>query len=97
MANVIKDIELVLFDVSRTICNIEEYKKDLDRGVNVNATHEFEGVTNAQKVESLLEYAVDAVHDMDRVRDQLKSIQNLLEGLLDDVEFEQIANKAKGI
>ena len=97
MANVIKDIELVLFDVTRTICNIEEYKKDLDRGVNVNATHEFEGVTNAQKVESLLEYATDAVHDMDEVRDQLKSIQNLLEGLLDDVEFEQVANKAKGI
>tara|TARA_R110000823_G_scaffold150027_3_gene280837 strand:- start:227 stop:517 length:291 start_codon:yes stop_codon:yes gene_type:complete len=92
MENFIKDLKDIMFDVKSVEARTGEYKKDIDRGINVNHTPEYDtSVTKQDKINSLFEYLVDAKHDMDRVQDSLKDITNKLDTLLDMVEYENIA------
>ena len=92
MENFIKDLEDIMFDVKSVEARTGGYKKDIDRGINVNHTPEYDtSVTKQDKINSLFEYLVDAKHDMDRVQDSLKDITNKLDTLLDMVEYENIA------
>ena len=92
MENFIKDLEDIMFDVKSVEARTGGYKKDIDRGINVNHTPEYDtSVTKQDKINSLFEYLVDAKDDMDRVQDSLKDITNKLDTLLDMVEYENIA------
>ncbi len=92
MENFIKDLEDIMFDVKSVEARTGGYKKDIDRGINVNHTPEYDtSVTKQDKINSLFEYLVDAKDDMDRVQDSLKEITNKLDNLLDMVEYENIA------
>ena len=92
MENFIKDLEDIMFDVKSVEARTGGYKKDIDRGINVNHTPEYDtSVTKQDKINSLFEYLIDAKDDMDRVQDSLKDITNKLDNLLDMVEYENIA------
>ena len=92
MENFIKDLEDIMFDVKSVEARTGGYKKDIDRGINVNHTPEYDtSVTKQDKINSLFEYLIDAKDDMDRVQDSLKDITNKLDTLLDMVEYENIA------
>ena len=92
MENFIKDLKDIMFDVKSVEARTGGYKKDIDRGINVNHTPEYDtSVTKQDKINSLFEYLVDAKDDMDRVQDSLKDITNKLDTLLDMVEYENIA------
>ena len=92
MENFIKDLEDIMFDVKAVEARTGGYKNDIDRGINVNHTPEYDtSVTKQDKINSLFEYLVDAKDDMDRVQDSLKDITNKLDTLLDMVEYENIA------
>jgi uncharacterized protein YpuA (DUF1002 family) len=92
MENFIKDLEDIMFDVKAVEARTGGYKKDIDRGINVNHTPEYDtSVTKQDKINSLFEYLVDAKDDMDRVQDSLKDIRNKLDTLLDMVDYENIA------
>ena len=96
MENVIKEIEAILFDLKSVEARTGEYKRDIDRGINVNHTPEYDtSVTKQDKINSLFEYLTDAKHDMDRVQDSLKDIEEKLDTLLDVVEYEVVAQKIR--
>ena len=92
MENLIKELEAIMFDVKSVEARTGGYKNDIDRGINVNHTPEYDtSVTKQDKINSLFEYLIDAKDDMDRVQDSLKDITNKLDTLLDMVEYENIA------
>jgi uncharacterized protein YpuA (DUF1002 family) len=96
MESLIKDIQAIMFDVKSAEARTGEYKKDIDRGINVNHTPEYDtSVTKQDKINSLFEYLVDAKDDMDRVQDSLKDITNKLDTLLDLIEYEAIAQEIR--
>ena len=91
MENFIKDLEDIIFDVKSVEARTGGYKRDIDRGINVNHTLPSEEYDKQDKINSLFEYLVDAKYDMDRVQDSLEDIANKLDTLLDMVEYENIA------
>jgi uncharacterized protein YpuA (DUF1002 family) len=96
MESLIKDIQAIMFDVKSAEARTGEYKKDIDRGINVNHTPEYDtSVTKQDKINSLFEYLVDAKDDMDRVQDSLNDITNKLDTLLDLIEYEAIAQEIR--
>ena len=93
MENLIKELEAIMFDVKSVEARTGGYKKDIDRGINVN--HTSETVNKQDKINSLFEYLIDAKDDMDRVQDSLKDITNKLDTLLDMVEYEALAKEIR--
>jgi hypothetical protein len=94
MENLIKEIEAIKYDVLTLINRAEGYRQDADRGVNVNHLAEEEGYSDDKIIESLFDYLKDAVYDIDRMRDDMKEIQEHLTNLVDMVEYESVAQKA---
>ena len=92
---VVADIKDIMFDVSQLISRVGECAVDADRGINVNHTREGEEWSKEQKMESLFSYLIDAKNDMDRIKDDLRAIQNHLDGLLDVVEYEAVAEEIR--
>ena len=92
---VVADIKDIMFDVSQLISRVGECVKDADRGINVNHTREGEEWSKEQKIESLFSYLIDAKNDMDRIKDDLRAIQNHLDSLLDVVEYEAVAEEIR--
>ncbi len=96
MENLIKELEAIMLDVKSAEARTGEYKNDIDRGINVNHTPEYDtSVTKQDKINSLFEYLTDAKDDMDRVQDSLKDITNKLDYLLDMVEYEAVAKEIR--
>ena len=96
MENLIKELEAIMLDVKSAEARTGEYKNDIDRGINVNHTPEYDtSVTKQDKINSLFEYLTDAKHDMDRVQDSLKEIKDKIDTLLDVVEYEAVAKEIR--
>ncbi len=97
MEKIIRDIKDIEGDIDKLISRAEEYRKDAERGINVNHARkdDFSWSTEDQ-VESLFEYLEDAKDDIDRMKDDLKVVKDYLTNLLDDVEYESIRQKATG-
>lgn len=97
MEKIIRDIKDIESDIDKLISRAEEYRKDAERGINVNHDRkdDFSWSTEDQ-VESLFEYLEDAKNDIDRMKDDLKVVRDYLTNLLDDVEYESIRQKAIG-
>lgn len=95
MENLLKELEAILYDVHQAEARTGEYKRDIDRGINVNCGDDL-GWSNSQKINSLFEYLIDAKNDMDRVQDSLKDIHDKLDNLLEMVEYESVRRKAVG-
>tara|TARA_R110000851_G_scaffold29381_1_gene80916 strand:+ start:56 stop:343 length:288 start_codon:yes stop_codon:yes gene_type:complete len=95
MENFMKELEAIMYDVIEVSARTGEYKRDIDRGINVNHTHENENYPKAKTIEHLFEYLTDAKDDMDRVQDSLKDITNKLDDLLDMVEYEAVAKEIR--
>ena len=90
MENLIKDIEAIENDVQLLINRAGDYRQDAERGLKFE-----EMCDNKDKViEYLSGYLTDAVHDIDRMRDDMKEIMEHLTNLVDSVEYESIAQKA---
>ena len=94
MENLIKELEAIMLDVKSAEARTGEYKNDIDRGINVNRTHENENYPK-KTIEHLFEYLTDAKDDMNRVQDSLKDITNKLDVLLDMVEYEAVAKEIR--
>jgi uncharacterized protein YpuA (DUF1002 family) len=97
MEKMIRDIKDIESDIDKIISRAEEYRKDAERGINVNHDRkdDFSWSTENQ-VESLFEYLEDAKDDIDRMKDDLKVVKDYLTNLLDDVEYESIRQKVTG-
>jgi len=86
MEIIIKQIREIDSDLHKVICRAEEYRKDVERGINVNHTCEGDmGWTKQDKINSLFEYLED-----------VKVIKDYLTKLVDDVEYESVRQKAIG-
>ena len=96
MENVMQELKAIMQDAHEASARADEYKQDIDRGINVNHTPECDtSVTKQDKINSLFEYLIDAKDDMDRVRDSLKDIHDKLDDLLELVEYENIAKEIR--
>jgi len=97
MEKIIRDIKDIEGDIDKLISRAEEYRKDAERGINVNHTCEGDlSWTKQDKINSLFEYLEDAKNDIDRMKDDLKVVKDYLTNLLDDVEYESIRQKVTG-
>jgi uncharacterized protein YpuA (DUF1002 family) len=97
MEKIIRDIKDIEGDIDKLISRAEEYRKDAERGINVNHTCEGDlSWTKQDKINSLFEYLEDAKDDIDRMKDDLKIVKDYLTNLLDDVEYESIRQKVTG-
>ena len=97
MEKIIRDIKDIEGDIDKIISRAEEYRKDAERGINVNHTCEGDlSWTKQDKINSLFEYLEDAKNDIDQLKDDVKVIKDYLTNLLDDVEYESIRRKAIG-
>ena len=97
MEKIIRDIKDIEGDIDKLISRAEEYRKDAERGINVNHTREGDmSWTEQDKINSLFEYLEDAKNDIDRMKDDLKVVKDYLTNLLDDVEYESIRQKVTG-
>ena len=95
MEHIIKDIVDIQSDLKQLIGRAETYKADAERGINVNHTSPDEiGWTKQDKINSLFDYLGDAVHDIDRLRDDMKEMMERLTDLVDSVEYESVRQKA---
>ena len=96
MENVMQELKAIMQDVKEANARVSEYTKEIDRGINVNHTPEYDtSVTKQDKINSLFEYLIDAKDDMDRVKDSLKDIYDKLDDLLDLMEYENIAKEIR--
>ena len=97
MEKIIRDIKDIEGDIDKLISRAEEYRKDAERGINVNHTCEGDmSWTKQDKINSLFEYLEDAKNDIDRMKDDLKVVKDYLTNLVDDVEYESIRQKVTG-
>ena len=81
MEIIIKQIREIDSDLHKVICRAEEYRKDVERGINVNHTCEGDmGWTKQDKINSLFEYLEDAKNDIDQLKDiELERIDKEIE------------------
>jgi len=97
MENIIKQIRDIESDLQTVVCRAEEYRNDVERGINVNHTCEGDmSWTKQDKINSLFEYLEDAKNDIDRLKDDIKEAKKHLTNLLDDVEYESVRQRAVG-
>lgn len=96
MEHIIKDIVDIQYDLKQLIGRADTYRQDAERGINVNHTSTETGWTKQDKINSLFDYLTDAVHDIDRMRDDMKQLQEHLTNLVDSVEYESVRQKALG-
>ena len=95
METIIKQITSIDRDLHSVICRAEDYRKNAERGINVNHSSDFSW-SKEDKLESLFCYLEDAKNDIDQLKDDVKVIRDYLTNLLDDVEYESIRRKAIG-
>jgi len=91
MMNVYREIYGLQYDLKVLISQTERYRDDADRGINVSFTSEAENEPKEKQVERLLSYLIDAKHDLDRLRDDMKEVLDNLVKLVDIVEYETLA------
>lgn len=95
MENVFKEIFEIQYDVQKLICRSEVYRQGAERGLYVNTPEDGETISKTQQVESLMSYLIDAKHDIDRLRDDMKEVYQHLVDLVDTVEYEAVAEKVR--
>jgi hypothetical protein len=91
MMNVYREIYGLQYDLKVLISQTERYRDDADRGINVSFTAKAENEPKEKQVERLVSYLIDAKHDLDRLRDDLKGVLDNLVKLVDIVEYETVA------
>ena len=98
MEAIIKQIKDIDKDLNKIICRAEGYRKDAERGINVNHTPRGDkSVTKQDKINNLLWYLQDAKNDIDRLKDDVKEVKQYLTKLLDEVEYESVRKKVLGV
>lgn len=96
MQYIVKDIVDIQYELKCLINRAEGYRNDVERGIHVNTEENENYYTGQVRVNSLLEYLTDAGHDIERMRDDMKELQERLTDLVDSVEYESIRLKVIG-
>ena len=91
---IIADIRDIMFDAKEAQARLEQYITDADRGINVTHAAQAEKEPKAQTIETLFYYLIEAKHDMDRVKDDMKELHNKLESLVEVVGYEAVRKEA---
>lgn len=89
---ILKTVEDLIHDTKAMIAHADQYHTDVDRGINSNATLEDEGYSKSKKIENLLDYLIDAKHDIDRLRDEMKALKGNLESLHREIEWNNLSS-----
>ena len=91
MEMIIREIQAIQHDVKVMLSHADNYKVDADRGINVSYTQQEEGATKQRQIDGLIYYLLNAKHDIDRLRDEMKDVLANLDKLIDIVEYEQLS------
>jgi uncharacterized coiled-coil DUF342 family protein len=95
MEMIIREIQAIQHDMKVMLSHADNYKDDADRGINVSYTQQQEGATKQQQIDGLVYYLINAKHDIDRLRDDMKEVLANLEKLVDTVEYETLAEEIR--
>lgn len=95
MEMIIREIQAIQHDVKVMLSHADDYKRDADRGINVSYTQKEEGHTKQQQIDGLVYYLLNAKHDIDRLRDEMKEVLANLDKLVDTVEYETVAEEIR--
>ena len=91
---IIADIKDIMYDAKEAQARLAQYINDADRGINVNHFAQAGNEPKAKTIENLFYYLIEAKHDMDRAKDDLKELHNKLEALVEIVEYEAVRKEA---
>lgn len=89
---ILKTVEDLIHDTKIMIAHASQYHTDADRGINSNFTLKDEGYSKTKEVQNLLEYLIDAKHDIDRLRDEMKALKGNLESLHREIEWNNLSS-----
>lgn len=95
MEMIIREIQAIQHDVKVMLSHADDFKRVADRGINVSYTQKEEGHTKQQQIDGLVYYLLNAKHDIDRLRDEMKEVLANLEKLIDTVEYETVAEEIR--
>ena len=93
MENVLKEVEALIYDAKVVVCRAENYRNDIDRGINANIVQEDEDYDKSKLIDRLMDYLIDAKHDFDRLRDEVLGLHENLEKLHRQIEWEDLSGK----
>jgi len=92
METILKEVQAIRSDIETLSANLSENKQDAQRGLNKLSI-----LDDCDKLESVISYLVDAVNDMDRMRDALKTSMDDLNRLSDDIGFEMLSQLVRKV
>lgn len=95
MENVKKELEVVMFDLGQIISRAQNSRRVMEIALNEDHMADEEGVSPIKRLKNSIEYVTDSKHDFDSIADDVKEVLSALTDLLDDIEYESIANAAK--
>tara|TARA_R110000823_G_C15521110_1_gene455595 strand:- start:176 stop:463 length:288 start_codon:yes stop_codon:yes gene_type:complete len=72
---------------------LKENKRDAERALSNAISGDFDWDTDKQ-IEELTGACSDTIHDMDKTFDEIRDIQDRLELMIANVEFEEVAQMA---
>lgn len=93
MEKLIKDLNALSFDIHREVAAAEQSKRDIERGLRNAHVADEEGVSIRDQNDMLFRDLSDAMYDFDRMKERLQEIENMLDDLVESVEFETVSNK----
>ena len=94
MEMIMKDLNDIIFDVKQAASRAGEYRKDIDRGINVNHVGQQEQEPKAKTIERLFDYLIDASNDMERVKEDLQDLHTKLDALMEMLDYERVRKEA---
>lgn len=94
MENILKELEAILFDTKQAASRAGEYRKDIDRGINVNHVGQQEQEPKDKTIERLFDYLIDASNDMERVKEDLQVLHIMLGDLMEMLDYERVRKEA---
>jgi hypothetical protein len=94
--DIIKELEALAYDLRGLKATLSENKRDCDRGLKFDNTAHLEDQSKDFRLASLFTWLGDAYHDFDRRLDEVREIEERLLDLIDKVEYDTLAQTAKG-
>ena len=93
MEKLIKELNELSYDIRREIASAQQSKRDIERGLRNASVADEEGVSIREQNEMLFRDLADAMSDFDRMQERLQEIENILDDLVESVEYQNISNK----
>lgn len=95
MEMIIREIEALKLDVKVMLSHADNYHREAEGGLRETHMMQAEKQPKHDQVVNLTCSLINAKHDIDRLRDEMKEVLANLEKLVDTVEYETVAEEIR--